>query len=1049
MGTKGPILYLLVICVLVQADVEKLQCPSGISRFSSRTSPNHFYQCTDGIPVLKECPDGKRYHMQKQKCLSAEETPKNQAIVEKNMGRGLDLGSLYDAKDSTVYNDASLWSQNTINQNKFRYDRKEVNTAFTADKSIHDKTSHFDISARLSMDFMGGMVSVSGGMEYLKDEVSSEREVNVEMLYHTTKYTETLPKKTKKDHEEECKNINDPYTHVVTSVTYGLDCNFVFKYFLEEHESESKIAGDLEIAINNIPSFSISGKGEVDLSESEQNMMEKTQLVMYGDMSLDADSPPLPTDFDTACNFFKALPHMANKHVEVLEVHMTPIEDICDATDNLLNEISDSMMAEVINMMDELNQLEIKSKGLLITPEAIKFFALRENLNIYYKGLTNFINDKKAQLQDLLPKIRGDDDAAEEDLISVLHNFTNSPFEFETSDGFLIDRNREISAVSFLLSSFPDEAENIVVVDYKQASDVNIFLKYEYVTVLEFKILTPPSLTENFLESNPQSEENFWYNSIAVNGHVGSLLRNFSEFALENAGKEGETNYGYMINCLVIEEGEDIPTTMKALDYGSPVFDNEFVVPSAPLQPYIHYISFDKFSFSVPRFNEFTTGLKVTVTDVYADSSFEETFPWSTQEEGPFEIEIISSNINPATVYSVVAQYTTMFGLGPKSMSSRLFITAPSSCPNDLIISDVTTSSFRVSWSKPANIGNGILEEDLIYSIEITGDDGYVEKKTTNSEFEFIFENLVDATKYNIEAKAFLQQEEPVFQNESISSLSFVSVSQPATVTQTSSPFAPKMIPSMPGEVTASSATLRWESPAHLPEYENLNYKLEYWPVEFEEEKVEELLGDINLYELTNLEINTMYAARVKVITELGESQFSGVLNVKTLDDKSDVGHFVDEVKENLDDIIKEMKRRSSFCASISETNLNGVLVYNKLFLDQSNVPGALLDPSTGKFTAGAAGSYQVLVSAEVITAPDQTHDIWVAVNDVKIEESKIHSVTEDYMFDAGYDNASRDIVLKLQAGETVSIIHETNGEKQLKNVIFCVSSFKLDSVNV
>ena len=52
------------------------------------------------------------------------------------------------------------------------------------------------------------------------------------------------------------------------------------------------------------------------------------------------------------------------------------------------------------------------------------------------------------------------------------------------------------------------------------------------------------------------------------------------------------------------------------------------------------------------------------------------------------------------------------------------------------------------------------------------GDDGYVEKKTTNSEFEFIFENLVDATKYNIEAKAFLQQEEPVFQNESISSLS-------------------------------------------------------------------------------------------------------------------------------------------------------------------------------------------------------------------------------------------------------------------------------------
>ena len=85
--------------------------------------------------------------------------------------------------------------------------------------------------------------------------------------------------------------------------------------------------------------------------------------------------------------------------------------------------------------------------------------------------------------------------------------------------------------------------------------------------------------------------------------------------------------------------------------------------------------------------------------------------------------------------------------------------------------------------------------------------------------FEFIFENLVDATKYNVEAKAFLQQGEPAHHNENISSLicelnkiflftmikycviSVVSVSQPATIYQTSNPFAPKMIPSMPGEV--------------------------------------------------------------------------------------------------------------------------------------------------------------------------------------------------------------------------------------------------------
>ena len=35
------------------------------------------------------------------------------------------------------------------------YDRKEINTDFTADKTIHEKTSTFDIGAKLTMDFMG------------------------------------------------------------------------------------------------------------------------------------------------------------------------------------------------------------------------------------------------------------------------------------------------------------------------------------------------------------------------------------------------------------------------------------------------------------------------------------------------------------------------------------------------------------------------------------------------------------------------------------------------------------------------------------------------------------------------------------------------------------------------------------------------------------------------------------------------------------------------------------------------------------------------------
>jgi hypothetical protein len=102
MGTTVTLFNLLVIFAVAKGGVEKLCCPSRIERFSSNIN-----------------------------------------------------SYLLVYRKSQVFSDSSLWSQATINENKFRYDRKEVNTAFTADKSIRDKTSHFELSASLSMEFMG------------------------------------------------------------------------------------------------------------------------------------------------------------------------------------------------------------------------------------------------------------------------------------------------------------------------------------------------------------------------------------------------------------------------------------------------------------------------------------------------------------------------------------------------------------------------------------------------------------------------------------------------------------------------------------------------------------------------------------------------------------------------------------------------------------------------------------------------------------------------------------------------------------------------------
>jgi len=979
--------------------------------------------------------------MQSQKCLTKEETPKNKAIVEKALGRGFDLGMLYDAKESQLHADSNLWSQSTINSNAMVYDRKEINTDFTADKTIHEKTSTFDIGAKLTMDFMGGMVHVAGAMKYLDESAESEQQINVEMLYHTTKYTRTMPKKTPKDHAIECKNINRPYTHVVTSVTYGMNCNFVFKRDLSSSESKSNIEGELEIAIKSIPSFSISGSGNVSLSESQNQAVNRTTLTVYGDMTLDPGDD-FPTTYMGAIEWYANLPSFANKNHKALEVHLTPIEEICDPEDYILNEISDGMMVAVVNMLDELNQLEIKVNGLLKTEEAEKFQELWDNLNLYKKNLNTFVDDAKEDLQDLLPAIRAGDSQAEDDLIELLNKYAQSPFEFETSDQFLINRNREISSISFLKQSFKDEAPNIALVDYGNANDVGIILRNTYVIELDLNILTSTKLTEDFLSGNPQNEAGFWYNDFEINGGVGSLIRNFSKFANENAGLE---DHGYMIICQVIKEGREDPTQMIALIDGQPKYEN-YSVASAPVQPVVRDITFNGFKFTVSRLNEFTNGVKVIVTNVYGDEIIEKTHEWS-ESDVIEDIDILiedSRNIKPATVYSIQVQYKTEFGLGPKSESSWLFITAPSSEPNNAVVTEVTTNSLKVQWEKPLTIGNGIAESDLMYYIEISSmaEDGYTRRQRTK-EHEASFDHLDDATAYNIKINAYLEQNDfgSGVDNETLKSLDFISTSPAAYVYQNSNPLAPKMIPSMPGEVTTSSVVWRWEAPSKLPDYNTLTYK-----VEWHMEGSDPVTADTNeeLFTVENLSMATMYFARVKVITDLGESDWSGLIGVQTRDEESAISHVGDEIIADLGQIVENQRLKSSFCAVKDVTN-SQTISFDKFLLNKNNIEGATFDTSSGTFVAGKSGSYQVMFSLEMVTDPSTNHDVWVVVNDVKVQESRIHSTQGSYALDAGFDNGSRDMVLELNAGDRVYLTHEQNTDQMLHNIIFCISSLNLD----
>ena len=91
-------------------------------------------------------------------------------------------------------------------------------------------------------------------------------------------------------------------------------------------------------------------------------------------------------------------------------------------------------------MLDKLDQLQIKTTGLLITDPAQTFPALGHNLQIYDTELKKKSSDINERIKTLLPAIKGGEGSTEEDLVTLLNEYTQSQFELDTSTTFLIGR---------------------------------------------------------------------------------------------------------------------------------------------------------------------------------------------------------------------------------------------------------------------------------------------------------------------------------------------------------------------------------------------------------------------------------------------------------------------------------------------------------------------------------------------------------------------------------------------------------------------------------
>ena len=529
-------------------------------------------------------------------------------------------------------------------------------------------------------------------------------QVNVQMTYHTTKYTKTLPKKAPIDFHDECNS--EQYTHVVTSVTYGMDAVFEFKRIVHEHEFEGKISGSLGWILQAIPGMS-TGHSQV-FDEEITSILETSSLTLYGDFAPDET---LPATLEQAVKFYKDLPSYYGNGT-ILNVHLTPISEFCSDVDVKLNKISNDLVAKSSDVLDELDQLGMKVRGLLKREPTLRFKPLEQNLNIFKNEFDKFQLEMKSNLGKILPDIRGGNGRGEEDLVQWINTYLNSPFQFDVSSEFLVDRSREVQSFGYLVESF-EEFPNTKFADYESANDVEFIFGHDYVMIMEFNILNGDEISNDFLAGNPIDESEFWYNQVDINGYFGAALRNFHDFALENVNVN---DCGYIVKLLPFKEEKMIT---HAYINGKLLSDN-FEIPITPRNIVPLDVSTNMFKLQVPRINKFTKGCKYFIHDLKADNVFEKEQMFDPEGSEDEVITITVSGLSPLTHYSFNLQYLTEMGSTPPSLLVQSFLTTGTSEPQNILLENVDYHSLKISWKEPAVIAEEI-RNNLQYKVTVHG----------------------------------------------------------------------------------------------------------------------------------------------------------------------------------------------------------------------------------------------------------------------------------------------------------------------------------------
>jgi len=1004
---KSCLWVFILICALniVPSTSEiKIKCPTKIKvfaayPFSDYSKRNFYYECDEEKEaVLKSCKNGEIYFPELEACDVSEDVKvmndvnrfkrdtanqagkQKQKVKQKRLGRNVRLGALYYGQTDDVHVDEHLWDIDSLN-GTFKTSTPYKHGWARISQSTMQRINNFDIDARLGVSFAGGLVEVSGTARYLSEKRKSTNSVVVSYFYEVVTSSESITQRIANQltYPHLCNLVgtkNGP-THVITSVTKGQTAIFDFQLEAKDEKDISEIGGSLKVAIKNLPSIKIEAEAKLKITQ-EETIKQKDLTCSF---KSDFDFNDNPTNFQEAVETYKQLNNLTLENVDnILSFEAQPIEKYCGGKEAILNLISSKIITNIGDVLQELEDTRLLAESLKNNRAAMAYRnSLGKVISEFLTKLNDYKTDWEINLKKTLPLVRGGSNA-ELDLISSLNEYANSPFEYNRALNFLLQRKKELKTVELALQQ---TVKGIIIDEASSVSVQECEWHSPFAAVYELNVLPENNVVNEYIDAVKHSqnwtEPSKWFEDLQGFGRASNLYRDFIDFRKINMDRNDV--------CFIVKLDYNRPgknyASIKILENGVEL-QNNFHLENRPeiptshsIQSSIHHIiSPIKVTYTSVWFdvawhpdNLITKQVAVTTNKLVDVNSTGVTQFHPLNRQGPTRITV--NRLQPNTAYQIT--YSLASGkphnLKTSESNNIMVTTNPFSTPTNVRISEVTDSSFLISYKRPHTIAPNVTID--AYEIDVYDENGrntmptIIQPSNNNSQaiYRTIIDNLDFSTIYNVKisAKSNAQPREETH------------VSRQQFFAETKAITLPTRLET-PNVISTSHHTMsiRWNPPTRIaPDAYISNYVILYEridPHSLESLSVAKTqFSGSNEITLQGLAAGATYKVQVKIRTTEGESEYSAEKIASTPMVQTEFEELRHSLNlPTLEQKIRTIESKPRFAAQILDDRTYYLpRGYIKKFTESIDVNNNF-DPTTGVFTVsndGDAGVYVFQVS--------------------------------------------------------------------------------------